>query len=224
MSYYKKNSGFTLIELLVTIVIASILIGAIFALLKSYRQMSSQIKSDIDTEFYVTEFIDSFSDDIASSGYDPIDRDVATLTSIYSFGKVINFTYDGDGSPQKNVTSVNITTDLNQYTRQTVNYTIKAISPIRRNSYANELGIYKSKSLFNTSSTSINVYQDALMLAGVESFQCTESFNPSPINANAATRGVRCTLIMNAYLNLTLPSTKPYTKTYNFYAKAENQF
>jgi prepilin-type N-terminal cleavage/methylation domain-containing protein len=213
MKSHQKNSGFTLIELLVTIVIASILIAAVFALLKSYRQMSSQIKSDIDTEFYVTEFIDSFCEDIASSGYQAIDT---TLTSIYNTGKVINFTY----GTSPNVNSVGITTDLNTTTRQTVTYTIKVISPARSKSYANELGIYKSKSLFNTNSTSIAVYQDALMLAGVKSFQCTESFNPSPINVNAATRGVSCTLIMNAYLNL----TTPLTKTYNFYAKAENQF
>ena len=213
MRNHQKNSGFTLIELLVTIVIASILIAAIFVLIKSYRQMSSQIKSDIDTEFYVTEFIDSFSEDIASSGYQAIDT---ALTSIYNAGKVINFTY----GTSPNVNSVGITTDLNTTTRQTVTYTIKAMNPARSKSYANELGIYKSKSLFNTNSTSIAVYQDALMLAGVKSFQCTESFNPSPVNVNAATRGVSCTLIMNAYLNL----TTPLTKTYNFYAKAENQF
>jgi prepilin-type N-terminal cleavage/methylation domain-containing protein len=213
MKNHQKNSGFTLIELLVTIVIASILIAAIFVLIKSYRQMSSQIKSDIDTEFYVTEFIDSFSEDIASSGYQAIDT---TLTSIYNAGKVINFIY----GTSPNVNSVGITTDLTATTRQTVTYTIKAMNPARSKSYANELGIYKSKSLFNTNSTSIAVYQDALMLAGVKSFQCTESFNPSPVNVNAATRGVSCTLIMNAYLNL----TTPLTKTYNFYAKAENQF
>ena len=213
MKSIKKNKGFTLIELLVTIVIASILIAAIFVLIKSYRQMSTQIKNDIDTEFYVTEFIDSFSDDIASSGYQAVDT---SLTSIYNGGKVIDFTYNS----APNVSSVNITTDLNKTTRQTVNYTIKAISPTRPNSYANELGIYKTKTLFNTSSTSISVYQNALMLAGVKSFQCTESFNPSPVNANAATRGVNCSLVMNAYLNL----ATPLTKTYNFYAKAENQF
>ena len=213
MNYYKKNSGFTLTELLVTIVIASILIAAVFALLKSYRQMSSQIKSDIDTEFYVTEFIDSFSEDIASSGYQAIDT---ALTSIYNSGKVINFTY----SSAPTVSSVGITTDLNATTRQTVTYTIKALTPTRSKSYANELGIYKSKSLLNSSNTSAVVYQDALMLAGVKSFQCAESFNPSPVNVNAATRGVSCTLIMNAYLNL----ATPLTKTYNFYAKAENQF
>jgi len=213
MKCHKKNSGFTLIELLVTIVIASMLIAAVFALLKSYRQMSSQIKSDIDTEFYVTEFIDSFSEDIASSGYQPIDT---SLTSIYSAGKIINFTY----GTSTNVNSVGITTDLDTTTRQTVTYTIKAPTPARSKSYTNELGIYKSKSLINASATSIPVFKDALMLAGVKSFQCTESFNPAPVNINAATRGVSCTLVMNAYLNL----AAPLTKTYNFYAKAENQF
>jgi len=213
MKCHKKNSGFTLIELLVTIVIASILIAAIFVLIKSYRQMSSQIKSDIDSEFYVTAFVDSFSEDIASSGYQAIDT---SLTSIYNTGKVINFTY---GSAPK-VSAVGIITDLNTPTIQTVSYTIKAISPIRSKSYANELGIYKTKSLFNTSGTSITVYQDTLMLAGIKSLQCTESFNLSPVNTNAATRGVSCTLVMNAYLNL----ATPLTKTYNFYAKAENQF
>ena len=213
MKIHQKNSGFTLIELLVTIVIASILIAAIFVLIKSYRQMSSQIQSDIDTEFYVTEFIDSFSEDIASSGYQAIDT---AQTSIYNSGKVINFTY----SSAPSVSSLGLTTDLNSTTRQTVTYTIKAITPTRSKSYANELGIYKSKFLFNTSGSSISVYQDALMLAGVKSFECFESFNPSPVNVNATTRGVSCTLIMNAYLNL----TTPLTKTYNFYAKAENQF
>ena len=63
---HKKNKGFTLIELIVTIVIASILVGVIFMLLNSYRQMSSKIKSDIDSEFYVSQFIDTFSDEIVN--------------------------------------------------------------------------------------------------------------------------------------------------------------
>lgn len=213
MKSYKKNHGYTLIELLVTIVIASILIAAIFVLIKSYRQMSTQIRSDIDTEFYVTKFIDNFSEEIASSGYQPIDT---TLSSIYLGGKVIDFTY----SSNQNVSNVSMTTDLNTTTRQTIYYSIKAMSPPRAKSYINELGIYKSKTLFNTTSISTPVYQNSLMLAGVKSFQCEESFNLSPVNLNAATRGVSCTLIMNAYLNLATPSTKTYT----FYAKAENQF
>lgn len=223
MMRYKKNKGFTLIELIVTIVIASILVGVIFMLLKSYRQMSSKIKSDIDSEFYVSQFIDTFSDEIASSGNQPID---STLPSIYNkiyllSGKIINFTYNGAPT----VSSIGITTDLNTTSRQVLTYTIKAISPVRSRSYSNELGIYKSKSLDNTSAAgsrfnSVEVFTDALVLPGVKSFQCTESENPTPVNANAKTRSVSCNLVVYAYLNLPTPQTK----TYNFYAKAENQF
>jgi prepilin-type N-terminal cleavage/methylation domain-containing protein len=212
---HKKNKGFTLIELIVTIVIASILVGVIFMLLKSYRQMSSKIKSDIDSEFYVSQFIDTFSDEIASSGNQPIN---SSLTSIYNNGKIIKFTYNGAPT----VSSIGITTDLNETSRQVLTYTIKAISPVRSRSYSNELGIYKSKSLANTNSTSVEVFTDALVLPGVKSFQCTESENPTPVNANAKTRSVSCSLVVYAYLNLNLPT--PQTKTYNFYAKAENQF
>lgn len=210
---HKKNKGFTLIELIVTIVIASILVGVIFMLLKSYRQMSSKIKSDIDSEFYVSQFIDTFSDEIASSGNQPID---STLPSIYSSGKIINFTYNGAPT----VSSIGITTDLNTTSRQVLTYTIKAISPVRSRSYSNELGIYKSKSLDNTNASGTQVFTDALVLPGVKSFQCTESENPTPVNANAKTRSVSCSLVVYAYLNLPTPQTK----TYNFYAKAENQF
>lgn len=210
---HKKNKGFTLIELIVTIVIASILVGVIFMLLKSYRQMSSKIKSDIDSEFYVSQFIDTFSDEIASSGNQPIDT---LLPSIYNSGKIINFTYNGAPT----VSSIGITTDLNKGSRQVLTYTIKAISPVRSRSYSNELGIYKSKSLDNTNGTSVAVFNDALVLPGVKSFQCTESENPTPVNANAKTRSVSCSLVVYAYLNLPTPQTK----TYNFYAKAENQF
>ena len=210
---HKKNKGFTLIELIVTIVIASILVGVIFMLLKSYRQMSSKIKSDIDSEFYVSQFIDTFSDEIASSGNQPIGT---LLPSIYNSGKIINFTYNGAPT----VSSIGITTDLNTTSRQVLTYTIKAISPVRSRSYSNELGIYKSKSLDNTNGTSVAVFNDALVLPGVKSFQCTESENPTPVNANAKTRSVSCSLVVYAYLNLPTPQTK----TYNFYAKAENQF
>lgn len=210
---HKKNKGFTLIELIVTIVIASILVGVIFMLLKSYRQMSSKIKSDIDSEFYVSQFIDTFSDEIASSGNQPID---STLPSIYSSGKIINFTYNGAPT----VSSIGITTDLNTTSRQVLTYTVKAISPVRSRSYSNELGIYKSKSLDNTNASGTQVFTDALVLPGVKSFQCTESENPTPVNANAKTRSVSCSLVVYAYLNLPTPQTK----TYNFYAKAENQF
>ena len=212
---HKKNKGFTLIELIVTIVIASILVGVIFMLLKSYRQMSSKIKSDIDSEFYVSQFIDTFSDEIASSGNQPIGT---LLPSIYNSGKIINFTYNGAPT----VSSIGITTDLNTTSRQVLTYTIKAISPVRSRSYSNELGIYKSKSLDNTNGTSVAVFNDALVLPGVKSFQCTESENPTPVNANAKTRSVSCSLVVYAYLNLNLPPLK--TKTYEFYAKAENQF
>ena len=121
---YKKNLGFTLIELLVTVLIASVLVAAILVLLKSYRQMSSQIKSDIDTEFYVAEFIDNFSEEIASSGYQPIG---SNLTSIYNTGKIINFTLDNNS----NVNSVSIITDIDTSTRQTITYSIKAINPVK---------------------------------------------------------------------------------------------
>jgi prepilin-type N-terminal cleavage/methylation domain-containing protein len=210
---HKKNKGFTLIELIVTIVIASILVGVIFMLLKSYRQMSSKIKSDIDSEFYVSQFIDTFSDEIASSGNQPIG---SSLPSIYNSGKIINFIYNGAPT----VSSIGITTDLNTTSRQVLTYKVKAISPVRSRSYSNELGIYKSKSLANTNSTSVAVFNDALVLPGVKSFQCTESENPTPVNANAKTRSVSCSLVVYAYLNLPTPQTK----TYNFYAKAENQF
>ena len=210
---HKKNKGFTLIELIVTIVIASILVGVIFMLLKSYRQMSSKIKSDIDSEFYVSQFIDTFSDEIASSGNQPIDT---LLPSIYNSGKIINFTYNGAPT----VSSIGITTDLNTTSRQVLTYTIKAISPTRSRSYSNELGIYKSKSLDNTNGTSVQVFTDALVLPGVKSFQCTESENPTPVNTNAKTRSASCSLVVYAYLNLPTPQTR----TYSFYAKAENQF
>ena len=210
---HKKNKGFTLIELIVTIVIASILVGVIFMLLKSYRQMSSKIKSDIDSEFYVSQFIDTFSDEIASSGNQPID---STLPSIYNSGKIINFTYNGAPT----VSSISITTDLNTTSRQVLTYTIKAISPVRSRSYSNELGIYKSKLLDKTNGNSNQVFTDALVLPGVKSFQCEVSENPTPVNANAKTRSVSCSLVVYAYLNLSTPQTK----TYNFYAKAENQF
>jgi prepilin-type N-terminal cleavage/methylation domain-containing protein len=214
---HKKNKGFTLIELIVTIVIASILVGVIFMLLKSYRQMSSKIKSDIDSEFYVSQFIDTFSDEIASSGNQPIDSTLPSIyTYIYNSGKIINFTYNGAPA----VSSIGITTDLNTTSRQVLTYTVKAISPVRSRSYSNELGIYKSKSLDNTNGTSVAVFNDALVLPGVKSFQCTESENPTPVNANAKTRSVSCSLVVYAYLNLPTPQTK----TYNFYAKAENQF
>ena len=212
---HKKNKGFTLIELIVTIVIASILVGVIFMLLKSYRQMSSKIKSDIDSEFYVSQFIDTFSDEIASSGNQPIGT---LLPSIYNSGKIINFTYNGAPT----VSSIGITTDLNTGSRQVLTYTIKAISPVRSRSYSNELGIYKSKSLDNTNASGTQVFTDALVLPGVKSFQCEVSENPTPVNANAKTRSVSCSLVVYAYLNLNLPPLK--TKTYEFYAKAENQF
>ena len=80
----KKNSGMTLIELVIAIFIVSIMIGAVFFLVKGYKKVSDQALSEIDTEAYVNQFLQTIAEEIAVSGYQPVDT---TLPSIYLNGK-----------------------------------------------------------------------------------------------------------------------------------------
>jgi prepilin-type N-terminal cleavage/methylation domain-containing protein len=200
--------GMTLIELIVAIFIVTILVSAIFVLIKNYRNTSNQTVSDINTDAYVNNFLQTFTEEISHSGHQPID---STLSAITLNGKVLNFAYSGGSL----VSQVAIASDLDQYTRQTLTY---QLSPTLRDSqHPNELAFIKTKQLSNGTSTE-NVFVNEIALAGIDSFSCVESLNLSPLNPNAALRGVDCTLVVYG--------AKGFNKlnTYKFYANTDNQF
>ena len=88
---------------------------------------------------------------------------------------------------------------------------------LRSNAHPLEQSLVKTKQL-SDGVNSEDVFVEELALAGVSGFTCTESTITSPLNANAATRGLDCTLVMYGskdFNNL---------KTYQFYANTENQF
>jgi len=198
----------TLIELMISVLIATLLIASIFVLVKSFKGTSITVRTEVDVEANVTNFIDAFADEVGSSGNQPADT---SLTSIYLAGKVLDFTY----SSGSNVSNIKITTDLDLTTRQIVTYSIAAL--VRAPEHPNEKSIYKTKQLTNNITTT-TVYSNQMMLAGVDSFTCVESINVSPVSSNAATRGVEC--VLTVYGDKTLGNLK----TYRIYAKAENQF
>jgi type II secretory pathway pseudopilin PulG len=198
--------GFTLVELVISVLIASLMIISIVILVKSYKNMSNDVKVDVVSEGDVVSFIDIFTEDIASSGNQPID---SLISSIYLSGPVIEATYSGATA----VSQIKITTDLSTSTRQVVTY--KVINLPRFADNPNEKAIVKSKLLTN-GTVSEQIYSDELALANVSSFDCTNSINPTPVNANADIRGLNCTLVATG--------ARSVLKTYNFYAKAENQF
>lgn len=201
----QHNRGFTLVELVISVFIASLMIASIVILVKSYKNMANDVKQDVVSEGDVVAFIDNFTEDIASSGNQPIDT---LIPSIYLSGPVIDTTYSG-----AEVSQIKITTDLNALTRQVITY--RVVSLPRFADSPNEKAVLKSKVLTNGVATE-QVYVDELALANVSSFSCTNSINPSPVNANATIRGLNCTLIATGVRSI--------LKTYNFYAKAENQF
>lgn len=196
-----QSQGFTLIELVVSVFIASLMIASIAILVKSYKNMSNDVKVDLVAEGDAVNFIDIFSEDIASSGHQPIDSQMA---SIYLSGPVIDTTVVG---------VIKITTDLTPTLRQVITYKMLSFPRFAEN--PNEKAIFKSKQLTNGNVIDL-VYSDELVLANVSSFNCTNSINPTPVNANASIRGLNCTLVVTG--------PRSILKTYNFYAKAENQF
>ena len=202
----RNNHGFTLVELIISVFIASLFMISIVILIKSNKNMSDDLKKEVILEGDVVSFIDIFSEDVASSGSQPIDT---LLPSIYLSGPVIRTVYT-NGS---DVTRIDITTDLNTTTRQIVTYRLVSLPRFAEN--PNEKAIFKSKALTNGTVTE-QTYSDELALANVSSFKCTNSINPLPVNANADIRALNCTLIMTG--------ARAVSKTYNFYAKAENQF
>ena len=201
----QHNRGFTLVELIVSVLIASLMIASIVILMKSYKNMANDVKVDLVSEGDVVGFIDTFTEDIASSGHQPIDT---LIPSIYLSGPVIDTVYSGSELSQ-----IKITTDIDTRTRQVTTYKVLNLPRFAEN--PNEKAVLKSKVLTN-GSISEPVYTDELALANLSSFTCTNSINPSPVNANANIRGLNCSLIATG--------ARSILKTYNFYAKAENQF
>jgi len=199
--------GMTLIELIVAIFIVTILISAIFVLVKNYKNTSKQTVSDVDTDAYVNNFLQTFTEEVAHSGHQPID---STLSTIILSGKVLNFTYSSGNS----VSQVAITSDLDQSTRQVLTYQLAAAP--RDNAHPKELALTKTKQLSNGTSTE-NVFTNEIALAGIDSFSCTESTNPNPSNVNAAVRGVDCTLAVYGAKDFNT------LKSYKFYASTDNQ-
>lgn len=199
--------GMTLIELIVAIFIVTILISAIFVLVKNYKNTSKQTVSDVDTDAYVNNFLQTFTEEVAHSGHQPID---STLSTITLSGKVLNFTYSSGNS----VSQVAITSDLDQSTRQVLTYQLTAAP--RDSAHPRELALTKTKQLSNGTSTE-NVFTNEIALAGIDSFSCTESTNPNPSNVNAAVRGVDCTLAVYGAKDFNT------LKSYKFYASTDNQ-
>ena len=199
--------GMTLIELIVAIFIVTILISAIFVLVKNYKNTSKQTVIDVDTDAYVNNFLQTFTEEVAHSGHQPID---STLSTITLSGKVLNFTYSSGNS----VSQVAITSDLDQSTRQVLTYQLTAAP--RDNAHPRELALTKTKQLSNGTSTE-NVFTNEIALAGIDSFSCTESTNPNPSNVNAAVRGVDCTLAVYGAKDFNT------LKSYKFYASTDNQ-
>lgn len=207
MNLNSHQRGMTLIELIVAIFIVTILVSAIFVLVKNYKNTSKQTVSDVDTDAYVNNFLQTFTEEVAHSGHQPIDSALSTITL---GGKVLNFTYSS-GSLVRQVT---ITSDLDQNTRQILTYQL-ASAP-RDSGHPKELALTKTKQLTNGASTE-SVFTNEIALAGIDSFSCTESINPSPVNPNAAIRGVDCTLGVYGAKNFNT------LKSYKFYASTDNQ-
>lgn len=207
MNLNTHQRGMTLIELIVAIFIVTILVSAIFVLVKNYNNTSKQTVSDIDTDVYVNNFLQTFTEEVAHSGHQPIDSTLSTMTL---GGKVLNFTYS-NGSL---VSQVSITSDLDQNTRQILIYQL-ATAP-RDSAHPKELALTKTKQLSDGASTE-SVFTNEIALAGIDSFSCIESINPSPASANAAVLGVDCTLVVYG--------AKDYNtlKSYKFYASTDNQ-
>lgn len=206
MMQEKKQLGFTLVELVISVFIASLLMISIVILIKSYKNMSDDVKTEVISEGDVISFIDIFTEEVASSGSQPIDT---LIPSIYLSGPVIKTIYTNG----TDVSQIDITTDLNPLTRQTVSY--KVVNFPRFSENPNEKAIFKTKSLSNGLITD-QTYANELVLPNVSSFKCTDSINPLPVNANANIRALNCSLVITG--------AKLVSKTYSFYAKAENQF
>jgi type II secretory pathway pseudopilin PulG len=233
MKFSKSSLGMTLVELITSLLISSILISSVFFLTKMYKQNTNQLKQEIDTQLYVSNFINVFTTDIASAGYQPIDSQL-TVSILEKEGngkdKVIDVTYKQGYTVDK----ITIRYDIGTVTRTKVEYSL--IDFKRSNARPNEKAIIKSKENHNDITkgvqfNSIGVINNEIILAGVEDFQCRQSINPEPTHPNAAVRGLNCTLtiyktaenqIVGGDGGGNLNSTQ--TRSYTFYAKAINLF
>lgn len=216
----------TLVELVTAMLISSILIASVYMLLKSFRQNSNQLKHEIDSQILTTNFINVFSNEVASAGYQPIDSYLTTsiFTQEMSYpANVIHVTYSNNNT----VDNIVIRYDVNQTTRQVVTY--RLVNLKRTDQRPSEKVLYKTKVQYSNYPSnnyrSTIVFQDQIALAGVEDFECIRSINPTPVSANASVRGLSCILSVYTSAETQISnSTLTKLRTYQFYAKANNLF
>jgi len=229
MKLSKSSLGMTLVELITALLISSILISSVFFLTKMYKQNTNQLKQEIDTELYVSNFINGITTDIASAGYQPIDSQL-TISILEKEGigkdKVIDVTYKQGYTVDK----ITMRYDISPTTRTIVEYSLVDFK--RSNARPDEKAILKKKTNHGDTSKgnfySVDVVKDALYIPGVKDFQCRPSINPEPSHPNAAVRGLSCSLTIykTAEASIVGPGYAGNldTKTYEFYAKATNLF
>jgi type II secretory pathway pseudopilin PulG len=232
MKLSKSSLGMTLVELITALLISSILISSVFFLTKMYKQNTNQLKQEIDTQLYVSNFINGITTDIASAGYQPIDSQL-TISILEKEGsgkdKVIDVTYKQGYTVDK----ITMRYDISPTTRTIVEYSLVDFK--RSNTRPDEKAILKKKTNHGDTSKgnfySVDVVKDALYIPGVKDFQCRQSINPEPSHPNAAVRGLNCTLTIYKTAENQIVggdgggnSNSTQTRSYTFYAKATNLF
>jgi prepilin-type N-terminal cleavage/methylation domain-containing protein len=215
---FDEEKGFTLLEMLTSILISSILVAAVFFLVRSYRSNTEQVKNEIDTQLFVNNFISVLMNEVEAAGHQPIDS--LLPTSIFTQEginkpNVIDVTF----SSGRSVLSLSVRYDISPTTRQVIRYDVKDFP--RNSTRPSEKAIYKTKINYGdltSGSPYIYVVTDELVLANVEDFECEASIHPSPISTSASIRGLACSLKMFTTIN------KNNLRIFDFYAKAANLF
>lgn len=209
----KMEKGFTIFELMVSLFLATILVAALYALIHNYVQLSNGIKSDLQNEVFVNQFIQDFSEEVAQAGYvNPFDDTVLPSP--------ITLSYLNNSLNRVSIVHQLPTDNQQNMILQEVDYEFRTLLPTRLSEYPNEIGVYKRK-LFTEKGQSqplIDFYSasypdSALLLAGVQSFNC-ESKTQLDSSGTQGVLGLECLL--------TIYQKNQSAKTYHFYASRKN--
>lgn len=236
----KYNSGATLVELIVGLVIASILIAAVWSITSTSLRTAENVGGTHNSDFTAKFFIETFTSDIESASNlsnrpaiwinnSPLPPNgVATSATNWSISifSVVPATKTGPSASTDPTYSQLVTYRLSPYSYDPNN---RASHTQRQAAFPNELWILKSKRIWAgtipdtgpvagppTPAGGVPLVGGDVMLLKIKNFSCVPS-------VNTYIGGLDCTLSMFGSFYARTQGGAAYDRTYRFYADAKNQ-
>jgi type II secretory pathway pseudopilin PulG len=161
----KIQSGMTFLELLLSLLITSIVMASFLLFSKSFMFSTDEFKGDIYAQLVVRSLIDQLQFHSSQAGFSPIDSQLGNSIT----AEIRPPIWFNPADAQNDVSAIQFTFDTSNLRRD---YALYEVLSLPRNGRA-ESGIYLTRS-YKTSS-SVTMFTQQLVIAGVKSFICTPS-------------------------------------------------